>query len=120
LVLVVRLVVGHRLIPLRQTALILFLVLSPQLVAGLVLAVDLLALLLVMEVQAVVLVAISVALQMAQASPEKVLTVVNVLTLHLQKAVAAVAAQVRLAEQALPRKVVLAVRVQHPLFRDHQ
>jgi hypothetical protein len=97
LVLVARLVVGQRLIPLKQTGLILFLVQLLQLVAGLVLAVNLLAPLLVMEALGVVRVVILVDLQVAQASPDRALMEGNVLTPLLQKAVAVVVEQAQLA-----------------------
>jgi hypothetical protein len=97
LALVVRLAVGRRLIPRRQTGLILFLVPSLQLVAGLVLAVNILALLLVMEALAAARVVILVVTQTAQALLDKVLMVGFVLTPLLQKAVAVVEEQAQLA-----------------------
>jgi hypothetical protein len=112
LVLAARLVVGQRLTPRRQAGLILFLVPSLQLVAGLVLAVGLLALLVVMEALVAVLVVILVDLQTAQALLGKVLMAVNVLTPLLQKAVAVVVEQAQLVEQELLDKVVQAVLVQ--------
>jgi hypothetical protein len=111
LVLVARLVVGRRLIPRRQTALILFLVPSLQLVAGLVLAVDLLAHLLVTAALAVVLAVILMGTQTAQELLDKVLLAGLVLTLQLQRAAAAAVAQVQLVGQGLLHKVVQAVLV---------
>jgi hypothetical protein len=112
LVLVVRLAVGQRLIPRRQTVLILSLVPSLQLVAEKVLAADLLAPLLVTAVLAEALVVILTVIQVAQASPDRALMGGNVLTLQLQRVEAEVVAQAQLAEQELPHKVVLAVLVQ--------
>jgi hypothetical protein len=97
LVLAARRVVEPHHIPHRQTGLILSLVRLLQLVAGLVLAVNMLAPLLVMEALGVVRVVILVDLQTAQASLGRVLTAVCVLTPLLQKAVVAAAEQVQLA-----------------------
>jgi hypothetical protein len=79
----------------KQTGLILFLVRLPQLVAVLVLAVDLLALLRVTAALAAALVVILVDLLTAQALPVKVLPEDFALTLQNQKAAAAAVEQVK-------------------------
>jgi hypothetical protein len=111
LALVVRLAVGRRLIPRRQTGLILSLVQLLQLAAGLVLVVDLLAPLLVTAALAVVLAVILMGTQTAQESLGKVLLAGLVLTLQLQRAAAAAAAQVQLVGQGLLHKVAQAALV---------